>query len=89
MTDKRLSGKPENAEYFIGRLAMYNADPETVHAVMRIIDSLRDELATAKAVCEAAEAMRDVSIDLRTALGLERKVHEALDAWSKAKEGKP
>lgn len=53
-----------------------------------LADALEKTLArleAAEKVCEAVENMRGVSLDLKTALGLEHKVHEALDAWREAK----
>ena len=61
---------------------------EKRHLLTDLSDALESTLArlqAAEKVCEAVENMRDVSLDLKTALGLEHKVHEALDAWREAK----
>lgn len=58
---------------------------ENLNGLADALEATLARLQAAEKVCEAAENMRDVSLDLKTALGLEHKVHEALDAWREAK----
>ena len=57
------------------------AHQDTLEATTDALEAALVRLQAAEKVCEAVENMRDVSLDLKTALGLEHKVHEALDAW--------